>query len=79
MRSLRARGTSYFLIRRKVAIFPSVLPRAPAITVGIKRSDPVATKYPQITYKNCDDGKLTEPLVSMRIKIAMYEPVEISA
>ena len=52
IRSLRASGLSYFLIRRKVMMLPMVLPNAPAIMVGIKRSDPVETKYPQITYKN---------------------------
>ena len=48
MRIFLARGLSYFLIRRKVMMLPSVLPRAPTITVGIKRSDPVLTKYPQM-------------------------------
>lgn len=52
MRSLRARGLSYFLMSKNVTILPMVLPRAPAIIVGIKRSDPVLTKYPQMTYKN---------------------------
>ena len=41
-----AKGLSYFFTRRNMMMFPMVLPRAPAIIVGIKRSDPVDTKYP---------------------------------
>lgn len=52
-------------------IFPRAFPQAPAIIVGIKRSDDVAIKYPQMAYKNCDEGKLSMPFVSISIKMAM--------
>jgi hypothetical protein len=54
-------------------MFPIVLPSAPTTIVGTKRSDDVEIAYPQIAYKNCEDGKFMMPFVSMRRKIAMYE------
>lgn len=49
MRSFCASGRSYFLMSKKVMVLPSVLPSAPAITVGIKRSGVVDMRYPQMT------------------------------
>lgn len=46
IRSFRAKECSYFLTRRKVAMFPIVFPSVPAIIVGIKRRLPVLIKYP---------------------------------
>lgn len=43
-RIFRARGFSYFLISKKMITFPIVFPRAPAMTVGTKRSDVVLTR-----------------------------------
>ena len=58
-------------------MFPMVLPSAPAMIVGMKSKLPVLTKYPAIIYRSCDDGRLAIPFVSIRIKIAKYEPEEM--
>lgn len=44
MSNFRAKGLSYFFTKRKVMMLPRVFPRAPAIIVGIKRSEPVEIK-----------------------------------
>jgi hypothetical protein len=58
-------------------MFPSVLPSAPTITVGVNDSVPVPTKYPQMRYKICDEGKFKTPFSVMSIKIAGYENDEM--
>lgn len=49
IKSFCAKRAPYFFTNINMAMLPTVLPRAPAITVGIKRRFPVLTKYPHTT------------------------------